>query len=38
MSIQSFPAVLISRNLGYREAAVFEGDETLPESVKASLS
>ena len=25
--IQSFPAVLISRNLGYREAAVFEDDE-----------
>ncbi|MDR3164488.1 MAG: LemA family protein [Synergistaceae bacterium] len=26
--IQSFPAVLISRNLGYREAAIFEAGET----------
>jgi LemA protein len=37
ISIQSFPAVLISRNLGYREAAMFEADETLREPVTASF-
>ena len=37
ISIQSFPAVLISRNLGYREATMFETDETSREPVKVSF-
>jgi LemA protein len=38
ISIQSFPAVLISRNLNYREAAMFEADETSREPVKVSFT
>jgi LemA protein len=38
ISIQSFPAVLISRNLGYREAAIFDADEIPREPAKVSFA
>ena len=38
ISIQSFPAALISRNLGYREAAMFNTDEISPEPAEVSFA
>jgi LemA protein len=38
ISIQSFPAALISRNLGYREAAMFDTDEISPEPAEVSFA
>jgi LemA protein len=37
ISIQTFPAVLISRKLGYKETAMFEADGDSREPVKVSF-
>jgi LemA protein len=38
IAIQTFPSVLISRNLGYTEAKMFEADEESREPVKVNFS